>query len=378
MASPEVLDFNRLVAPISSECPAGVGLKDDPKGSRVYYEVRDAREAARAAERQQLVAALDGEESGGAAPAPDWKRVKELSTAALADSSKDLWLAAWLIEALVRLHGFAGARDGFRLARELVERYWDEIHPRPDEDGVATTVAQLTGLNGDDAEGALLAPIASVPLLELDGAALTSSDYIDASDAEQTTDPERRARRLKQGVSLQDFERAAANTPAEQFRNLLDDIEQSIEQFETLTKLLDERCGTGPDGYSLAPPSSNIRNALIECRDRVRSLGRAVLGRDEPDEAEPTSLVATGGNNAAPSVDSRVATRDDALRALLQVADYFRRTEPHSPVSYALEQAVRWGRMSLPELMTELISNDSAREELFRRTGMRPPEQDQD
>jgi hypothetical protein len=31
--------------------------------------------------------------------------------------------------------------------------------------------------------------------------------------------------------------------------------------------------------------------------------------------------------------------------------------------------------MSLPELMSELISNESAREELFRRTGMRPPEE---
>jgi type VI secretion system protein ImpA len=377
MASPAVLDFDRLLSPISSERPTGVALKDDPKGSQTYYAIRDAREAARVAERQQLVAALDENESNGAPPAPDWKRVKELSIAALSSDTKDLWLVAWLIEALVRLHGFAGARDGFRLARELVERYWDGIHPRPDDDGVTTTVAQLTGLNGDDAEGALLMPIANVPLLELDGVALTSAHYIDATDVEQTTDPDRRARRLEQGAfALQDFERAAAKTPVEALRNLHDDVEQSIEQFEALTRLLDERCGKGPDGYSLAPPSSSIRNALVECQDRVRSLAGPALDGDSQNETDSAS--ATAGGSAGPSIESRVASREETLRMLLQVADYFRRTEPHSPVSYALEQAVRWGRMTLPELMTELISNDSARDDLFRLTGMRPVAQASD
>jgi type VI secretion system protein ImpA len=55
---------------------------------------------------------------------------------------------------------------------------------------------------------------------------------------------------------------------------------------------------------------------------------------------------------------------------LERIADFFRRTEPHSPVSYALEQVVRWGGMSLPELLKELISEESVRRDLFRRTGI--------
>jgi type VI secretion system protein ImpA len=69
----------------------------------------------------------------------------------------------------------------------------------------------------------------------------------------------------------------------------------------------------------------------------------------------------------------RLVTRDDALNALLQVADYFRRTEPHSPVSYSLEQAVRWGRMSLPELLAELIPDEAARTQLSLRAGIPKP-----
>jgi type VI secretion system protein ImpA len=54
------------------------------------------------------------------------------------------------------------------------------------------------------------------------------------------------------------------------------------------------------------------------------------------------------------------------------VADFFKRTEPHSPISYALEQAVRWGRMPLPELLQELIPEDAVRGQLFKLVGIVP------
>ena len=47
MASPDTLDFERLLKPISAERPAGVELKEDPALSSTYFKVKDAREAAR-------------------------------------------------------------------------------------------------------------------------------------------------------------------------------------------------------------------------------------------------------------------------------------------------------------------------------------------
>jgi hypothetical protein len=46
---------------------------------------------------------------------------------------------------------------------------------------------------------------------------------------------------------------------------------------------------------------------------------------------------------AGVSIDPQ--SRADALRRLAAVAAYFRRTEPHSPVSYLVQRAVRWGEM---------------------------------
>jgi len=63
--------------------------------------------------------------------------------------------------------------------------------------------------------------------------------------------------------------------------------------------------------------------------------------------------------------------RDQAFHELRKIADYFKESEPHSPISFLLERAIRWGYMSLPELMQELTGgNDSAIEHINQLTGM--------
>jgi type VI secretion system protein ImpA len=69
-----------------------------------------------------------------------------------------------------------------------------------------------------------------------------------------------------------------------------------------------------------------------------------------------------------------IRTREQAFQAILRIADFFRRTEPHSPVAYQLERAVRWGRMPLPELLQELIAEDTPRNQTFKLVGISVPE----
>jgi type VI secretion system protein ImpA len=65
-----------------------------------------------------------------------------------------------------------------------------------------------------------------------------------------------------------------------------------------------------------------------------------------------------------------IATREDALDAIRRVRDYFRRTEPHSPLSYVLDQALRWSQMPLHALVGELIADPSALAHFQLRTGI--------
>ena len=59
-----------------------------------------------------------------------------------------------------------------------------------------------------------------------------------------------------------------------------------------------------------------------------------------------------------------------AFHVLAELAAFFRRTEPHSPISHHIEQAIRWGNMTLPELLTELIVDDKSRQEVLTRVGI--------
>jgi type VI secretion system protein ImpA len=371
MSTPDVLDFDALLRPISDENPAGPELKEDERLRGLYQAAKDARETARATEKRLYQSAWLDEPGTSPVERPDWDKVHTLSTEIIEQHSKDLWISAWLIESLARLKGFAGLRDGFKLTRELAERFWEGIHPRPDEDGYSTTMAQLTGLNGDESEGALVAPIYRIAIVtSSDGRGLTAADYSAAVELDKV-DPDKRALRIAQGaISLEMFEKALDSTEPEFFKTLLDDIQLAIDEFFKLSETLEAKCGTNPDGYPAAPPTSAIRNALVDVRDRVQSLTGGLLS------SQATEAAAAAGEEGSPTSEGGTTTtkkgmnRDEAFRQLLQVADFFRRTEPHSPVSYALEQAVRWGRMPLPELLSELISDAAMRGELFRRMGI--------
>ncbi|MFV9616772.1 MAG: ImpA family type VI secretion system protein, partial [Gammaproteobacteria bacterium] len=66
-----------------------------------------------------------------------------------------------------------------------------------------------------------------------------------------------------------------------------------------------------------------------------------------------------------------VNSRADAFKKLTEISEFFRKTEPHSPISYILERAVKWGDMSLNDLIKELIPDSSARDTYGSLTGIK-------
>jgi type VI secretion system protein ImpA len=59
----------------------------------------------------------------------DWGAVEFLCSTALAERSKDLQLAAWLLEAWIQLDGFEGAARGLELIARLCMAFWDGMYP---------------------------------------------------------------------------------------------------------------------------------------------------------------------------------------------------------------------------------------------------------
>ena len=377
MAFPNVINIDDLAAPISDEQPTGSDIREDRSPTSDYYTIKDARNSARAAERSALFD--DGGDVDLLAP---WQDVAKSAQKILSGQSKDLEVAAWYTEALIRLHGFIGLRDGFALIERLVLDHWDGLFPEPDEDGLETKVAPLTGLNGDGGDGTLLLPIRSADLTpEGDYGAFSFFQHQQARDADRIADDDAKAARLETlGYSLADIEQCVNSASGEWAQNLVETIDESIALYKSINDALRASCGHD------APPSTNISTLLDEVLRTTRFIYKAQLdalaasdaataevdaaatASDAPAEtaAVPAAAVAGGFVPAGP-----VSSREAALKMLEEAAKYFRTYEPHTPLAPGLERLIGWGRMTVSELMTELLPDDQSRAMYSQLTGVK-------
>jgi len=363
--SQQVIDISSLLQPISADLRAGGDLRADTSPTSLYAQIRDARKAARAAERTNLFDRSNPEAD------ENWRKVADLAPKALRERSKDLEVAAWYTESLIRRHGFAGARDGFTLIRGLIEEFWDGLYPLPDEDGIATRVASLTGLNGEGAEGVLIAPIRTAFITESgpDGA-FAYWQYKQAVETQRISDDAARGDQIaKNGFSLDDILKSVEESTPEFYVRLRDDVAGALEEYKRVGDILLEKCGA-----SDAPPTSNIVTILGDVLGAINHIAKHKLPAAE---SIATDGVEGNGAGEAVSFTGSIKTRHEAFQQLSQISQFFRRTEPHSPVSYIIEKAVRWGNMSLSELMDELIPDSNSRTTYSSLTGVTPgnPEQ---
>jgi len=373
MASEPTIDIDALLQAISEEKPAGEDIREDFSPTSIYYQIKDARAAARTSERQNL---MSDDPDAIHQTVPEWNTVRELAPKILLENGKDLEITAWYVESLIREYGFPGLRDGLKLTNALVDQYWDDLFPLPDEDGIETRVSPLTGLNGEDGDGTLIGPITQVPLTGgYESGGFAAWQYEQAYEIETITDPEKKEARISSGgITMKSIENSVVETPTSFFATLIEDLNECIDEFAKLSSTLDDKCG-----YD-APPSSNIRNSLKRVNEIVGFLTKDVVFAEETEEeiasGDESSEGQTSNNaNSTPtktvSIESaNINNRDEAFRALLKVSEFFKRTEPHSPISYNLNQAVKWGRMTLPELLAELIPDERAREEYFKLAGI--------
>ena len=67
----------------------------------------------------------------------------------------------------------------------------------------------------------------------------------------------------------------------------------------------------------------------------------------------------------------RIGSRANAYVMLELAAAYLKQTEPHSPTPYLVTRAVTWGRLSLPELMQEVLREEGDLNRYFSMLGVK-------
>ena len=128
------MDMDSLLAPIPGENPAGEDLRYSP----IYDDLKEARRADDQLERGEWQREIK---------TSDWDKVISLASDALSKKSKDLQIAAWLTEALIRKEGFSGLAAGLKLLLGLLQGYWENVYPVIEEGDLEFRGAPLQFLN---------------------------------------------------------------------------------------------------------------------------------------------------------------------------------------------------------------------------------------
>ncbi|WP_226665401.1 type VI secretion system protein TssA [Microbulbifer aggregans] len=373
MAFANIIDVDAMALAIPGDSPQGEDIRSDRSPTSDYYTIKDARNSARAAERSAM---FDDNDSDLLAP---WRNVAKSAEKILTEKSKDLEVASWYTEALIRLHGVAGLRDGFELISRLVSEHWDGLYPEPDEDGMETKVAPLAGLNGDGADGTLLMPIRNAEITpEGDFGGFSFFQYQQARDAEKIADDDARAARVETlGYGMSQVESCVNSADVSWASGLIETLEESSQYYREINNTLREKCGQD------APPSSSIsglidevlRTARFIYKEKLESLAESVTVETTSEQDEVANVTGDGATSAAQSYTvvptGAITSREDALRLLEKAAKYFRTYEPHTPLAPGLERLVGWGRMTVAELMTELLPDDQSRSIYSQLTGVK-------
>ncbi|SDY78402.1 type VI secretion system protein ImpA [Lysobacter sp. yr284] len=332
-------DLEQLLAPISDEAPSGADLSF----SVDYDAIQEARRADDPSlEQGEWITDLK---------VADWQTVAARSTELLKTRSKDLRLASWWTESQTQIHGFAGLAQGYRLTAALCERFWDDIHPQAEDGDQEQRIGNLVWLLEHSTKWSR-----RLPLIQ------SAQERFSIADIELAH--ARRNAEHNPGPTVEQIDTARRATPREYYQKLVESVPDCREALRELERAVDARLAH--EGPSFAQVRDQLDHLVETTRRFAREAGVLVDGvaADPGAPGEIFDSVLAADDSAAParpapSAPGVIDSRREAIAQLRRVAEFFRRTEPHSPVAYLADKAARWGEMPLHVWLKRVIKDES-------------------
>src|SRR5262249_5640571 len=223
MPYPPLLEIDALLAPIPG---------DEPAASPVPFAVNQELEEMR--KEIDLESFSINDPMRPEAPKhADWNGILRLTQQTLKETSKDLLVTARLTEALTKVHGFAGFRDGLKLFHAMVEQCWDRILPVIESaEDLEIRAARFNWLDDKDRGARFPGTIHLVPLMGLDRERYGWQHWKDSQAG-------------KSKISAADIEKAITATSREESERAVEDLEEGLKELDQLVQVLTVKMKVG-------------------------------------------------------------------------------------------------------------------------------------
>lgn len=337
-------DLTALMQEISPDNPCGDYLEYDP----AYLELG-----------KLILGKPEDPISGEKAQPPSWRDVQKQALNLLAQS-KDLQVVIYLIRALINLEGISGFRDGLMLLQGLLETYWEPIHPVLDPDDDLDPTARVNILEELGNFDSVLWPLTVAPLVESKAAGRFSlRDYQIAIDKvevpEGTTKPDLSI--IKAAFLSLSPDELAANYQA------LNDCMSCIQGVESVVA---SKVGieNAPDLSALTALLKELRYAFEKCAEG-RLVGDVPAPEEQHERVEDAGIV-TSAELRPQSGFSSIRSRQDVLKVLDLICQYYAEYEPSSPVPVLLRRAKYLVTSDFMQIVQNLMPDGLAQFELIK------------
>lgn len=344
--------LEELLKPCAPEQPCGKDISYDPAFQELDGLIQGKPES------------VMGDKVIPAEP-PDWKTLRERCEKLWA-GSKDLRVAADLTLAELNLNGVPGFRDGLALIKALVEQYWDTVYPLLDPTdnndptqrvNIISAVAMPVGTYQDPMR--FLERLREAPLTNSrQFGRISTADMLLSESGEPAPDGQT-------VLSKSQIEAAFRDTPKEELEALNGAFKEAISLAEGIDDALTKVLGAGQaPNLELLPKELAAIQARLAPYLPAGAVPTAAAGGSAPATA--------AAGPAGQAITGDIQSRADVVRMIDKICDYYKRSEPSSPVPHLLGRAKRLVDKNFMEIIGDL--NPEAVKEIQRITGETPKE----
>lgn len=365
--------MENLVLPISESSVCGEYLKGN---KTLYRALRNSFNQAQSTYRQLMEspeAMLDDQLVD--ANTENWMNLAQLCQDCLQKDSKDTEVFCWFITAQIYTsEPLANLHSAFQVFAQSLTAFWPDMHPKPpveklksDDDAgremewATFRVKPIWQLAGEsEGSGILAMPLQNLPLIG-------HINYTQFFSAERGGELGSLKEEAKQFFVMERDAITEKIINLDGLRNQILNIEKTVNNhclevkataisFKFLLKVVDHLLNALKYlvGDLIIPwPLDKIADDTAPIQEEVLEEVESdtVAAVSEPKSAPQSQFVSLANSD-------EIYTRDQAFAQLRKLSEFFVKTEPHSPIHMLLERAIRWGYMSLPELLEEMVGDN--------------------
>jgi len=291
----------------------------------------------------------------------DWNQVIKLTSDALATQTKDIQIAAWLAEALLRKEGFGSFKAAVELLTQLLEQFWDTIYPEIEDGDSEFRATPLNWIGNFDLQIRML-PITKGGKSTVDYKLSRSIGTREQAEAEGGDKLENFNTAVREGkITADDFDADFEKTSKQYYVDYEANLAGCLDAFERLNTVGEEKFGDYSPGYS------KIRGSMEEVRNTIRILlnrkrekepDAPLPGEEEPEpeveeqpeeeaseETEVSDAPRPVKKKAGGALSAEPQDLDDAIARMISAAKFVRQQDEYSPAPYLMLAGFRVGEL---------------------------------